>query len=70
MEGPASPEIQQGINMGGAGILAKKLLKGSNPPKETYWRQKQGTLLPSIPLLFVSTAASHSTEGHEVPSAT
>lgn len=52
----------------------KKLLNGSNPPKETYWRQKQGCcgwiLLPSILLLFVSTAASHSTEGPEVPSAT
>jgi hypothetical protein len=70
MEGPASPEIQQGINMGGAGI-PRKLLNDSNPPRAPSEAEAGmlRTLLPSIPLLFVSTAASHSTEGPEVPSA-
>lgn len=72
MEDPASPEIQHGINMGGAGIPVRSYSAAATHPERPTGGRGGAlwTLLPSTPLLFVPTAASHSTEGPEVPSAT
>lgn len=69
MEGLESPDSQQGVYSRRAGIPLRSFsMAATRPERPTGGRGRAlWTQLPSTPLLFVSTTASPSTEGPEVP---
>lgn len=69
MEGPASPESQQDINTGWAGIPIRSNSMAATHPKRATGGRSRGAVssIAQHPLLFMSTATSHSTEGSVVP---